>query len=272
MNFVDGYKEIGCYLQPVEDQVKTLQGFFPQLRSANLEIAKKLPPDGADGWIAIPRPECLGNTYIDQLFAIFSKSPLSCIDIIQKLRENNARRSASTLSGLKHLSAHQKGCDILIMPAQFGAQKKFSCIDAANSWTLKKNEFWFGVYEMAALLATHTIKFFMPSKFPDYFLLRGDEVRLSKWYAFDHSFVLHQNHEFEGTPGAQYAYWKGARERDYKGSSYAPNAPEEISKLHTTTISAAPIENYDPHARWVDGYEKNRRPRNIFQTPTGFVV
>lgn len=151
--YPEGYKPKG-----IADQLAQLRVLFPTVGRANIGILFDGPlPDGAEGWFAIPRWDCIASTYneaLDVVLATLAETrPFhNCRE--GQLGPNRLRRSDRTVEMRKKLIMEQNA-DILIVPAQFGKRHAGRSVRRARALMENTNEFGLGAFEVACMLLTH---------------------------------------------------------------------------------------------------------------------
>ena len=141
----------------ITEQTNILRRIFPDIGSADNEIADQPLPKGAEGWFAIPRWEKIAPTYNEAaqkvLAAIASRRNFHnyCEG---KLGAEYLRQSEQTVQMMwKTLGEQQKG-DILVVPAQFGLRHRGRSVRRARA-VFSANEFGLGSFAVGIMLLTH---------------------------------------------------------------------------------------------------------------------
>lgn len=146
-------------------QIDRLHEFFPELGNANQEILAQIesgelvPPQGAEGFFAIPHWSLIGTSYLGAIGRVAV--------LLQQLHSRHFQNSIKRQVGsgylleetrkVKAMEALQQAqnADILIIPAQFGARYNNVCANRALSEMKEGKEFGLGVYETGIMLLTH---------------------------------------------------------------------------------------------------------------------
>jgi hypothetical protein len=149
----------GYQLKPVSDQIARLKELFPELLTADVEIAnQRLPPD-AEGWFAIPRWEKIAPTYnaaLEKVFAFISQTRGGQFYNYREgnLGPNRLRQHTRTVAKWKKLGDQQAGHDILIVPAQFGLRHRGRSVRRSRE-VMSGSEFGLGAFAVGIMLLTH---------------------------------------------------------------------------------------------------------------------
>ncbi|MCD7805808.1 MAG: hypothetical protein LUH19_00525 [Lachnospiraceae bacterium] len=153
---------------PVEEQVALLKEMIPELKKADLTLAAGQMPEGAEGYFAIPRWDALADTYENALQRMFDLLyQYRYWDICEgerkgkffnyragRLSENYLRKNKRSQDMWRELCKEQPGCDILVVPAQFGLRHAGKTVRRVRE-TLAKNEFGLDTFAVGAMLLTH---------------------------------------------------------------------------------------------------------------------
>lgn len=146
----------GYCVHHISNQVGALREYFPELGTADEEIASDELPDGAEGWFAIPRWEKIAPTYgetVEKIFAAIA-SRRRFYNWREGQLEPNYLRQHERTGMLQTLIAQQSEHDILIVPAQFGLRHRGRSVRRARELFLP-NEFGLGAFEGGCMLLTH---------------------------------------------------------------------------------------------------------------------
>lgn len=148
--------------QPLNVQIEVLCKYFPQL-SPDLtlqfiqnELPKLTLPEGAEGWMAIPKWEKIATAY--------SEAVQKTLDAINSTRnfynyrsgeinENQLRMHPRTAHALDLLAEQQPG-DILIIAMQYGMLHRGQSVRRARE-LFNPNEFGLGSFALGCLALTH---------------------------------------------------------------------------------------------------------------------
>ena len=155
----NGYFSGYTHPEHISIQIDQIKKLFIDIGHADLEVAKRPLPEGAEGYFAIPRWEVLEDNYCSAVNMIF--------DVLKTVRDGKffnyrrgrltsdvLRQHERTVKAFKVLQDEQPGCDILIVPAQFGLRHAGRSMRRARSLFLS-NEFGLGAFHVAAMLITH---------------------------------------------------------------------------------------------------------------------
>ena len=141
----------------VSEQVKILQQHFRGIRYIDEGLTVQPLPYGAEGYFAIPRWEKMDSTYnqaVERVIMLLAASrPLFNYEESElgpdKLWQHKQKKKM-----LRKLASQQKGCDIIIVPAQCGLRHRNRSVQRAREVFLI-NEFGLGAYEVGIILLTH---------------------------------------------------------------------------------------------------------------------
>lgn len=142
---------------PIEEQVAKLQELFPGLKTANLDIAKGELPEGAGGWVAIPRWDKLASTYNEAVLLALDKLGKSRKFYNYRdgeLSEKYLRQNERTIQMWQTLCDQQPDCDILIVAVQWGKRHRGRSVRRARECFMA-NEFGLGIFATMAMLLVH---------------------------------------------------------------------------------------------------------------------
>jgi hypothetical protein len=143
--------------RPVEAQVTELRKLFPSLGSCNERLARKMLPEGAESWFAIPRWQKLAPTYNEAVEAMVealgSRRKLSN-RIIGKLSDKFLRQSERTKLAEIILSDQQPEHDLFVVAAQAGLLHRGSSARRTRV-SMAGNEFGLGAFAIGCMLLTH---------------------------------------------------------------------------------------------------------------------
>ncbi|MDD5037986.1 MAG: hypothetical protein PHN78_01530 [Dehalococcoidales bacterium] len=156
-NYPSGWK-----LKSVQEQRGILSDFFPDFTSKT-EIPASIP-EGGEGWLLIPKPSRIANTYNEALEIMLSLitqvRPAFLNSRNGKLGPAYLRLTEKTNHILTNLDRSTPG-DYLLLAIQCGLQHRAKPVSQARK-TFKKKEFGLGPFEIASLLLTH------PERLTDY--------------------------------------------------------------------------------------------------------
>jgi hypothetical protein len=153
----------GYQPKPVAEQITRLRELFPELGTADVEIASRELPPNAEGWFAIPRWEKIAPTYneaVEKVLALLSSTGNGKFNNWRerKLGPNRLRQHERTVAMLKKLGNQQIEHDILIVPAQFGLHHRGRSIHWARE-VFNASEFGLGAFAVGIMLLTHPERF-----------------------------------------------------------------------------------------------------------------
>lgn len=163
------YYPSGYQRQHVSDQIACLREMFPQLGTADADLADefgKIPPN-AEGLFAIPRWEKIAPTYsaaLEKVLALITqaRNGTTFWSYGSASFGPNLRQNARTAAMFQKLGEQQKGHDILIFPAQFGHNQRGRCSVRVVRRILESaenNEFGLGAFAVGIMLLTHPKRF-----------------------------------------------------------------------------------------------------------------
>jgi hypothetical protein len=141
---------------PVAEQVSRLRGLFPELGPADEIVVARALPDGAEGWLALPRWECLAPSYgeaVTRVVAALERTRPFRNRLSGELGEGLPRQTDRTTKMLAELLQRQKR-DVLLVPAQLGLRHRGRSARRAIEM-LAPGEFGLGALHVAAALLTH---------------------------------------------------------------------------------------------------------------------
>ena len=152
--YLSGYQPKG-----VADQIARLRELFPELGTADVEIANRELPPNAEGWFAIPRWDKIAPTYnaaVEKVLALISKARDGKFYNYREgnLGPNRLRQHERTVAVLKKLGDQQTEHDILIVPAQFGLRHRGRSVRRARE-VFNASEFGLGAFAVGIMLLTH---------------------------------------------------------------------------------------------------------------------
>lgn len=168
----------------ISNQVGALREYFPELGTADEEIASGELPDGAEGWFAIPRWEKISPTYgeaVEKVFAMIA-SRRQFYNWREGQLGPECLRQHERTGMLQTLIAQQSEHDILIVPAQFGLRHRGRSVRRAREVFLP-NEFGLDAFAVGCMLLTHPER--LVSYDDLYIDCAGDEYDLSADGQFD---------------------------------------------------------------------------------------
>lgn len=152
----------GWGLRPVQEQLAVLAGFFPQLNWA-ASVPASLP-EGAEGWLVVPKPSRIAESYCEALERVISclarSGPAFSNSRDGKLDSEYLRLTERTRQALDQLEGSTPG-DYLVLAVQCGLRYRPSSVSDARHM-LRGHEFGLGPFEVASLLLTH------PERLSDY--------------------------------------------------------------------------------------------------------
>ncbi len=149
--------------KPIPEQVEILRKIFPQLASASVDesFARVELPAGAEGYFAIPRWQIFAPTYCEALQIVLDAVKKDRGDKFSaRLKEGRhiapqyLRQHFENVEAFQKLEELQPGCDILVVPCQFGLEHIGRSIRRAREVMLK-TEFGLGAFAVGVMLLTH---------------------------------------------------------------------------------------------------------------------
>ncbi len=145
--------------KPVVEQVGILRQYFPRLTSHDECAAEYRLPPMADGWFVVPYWREIADTYGDACMRLmplieqtYGKTHREYT--LERFGEEAQRRSQRTTEMMDALRGFQRGCDMLIFPAQFGALHGGKSARRVSE-ILARTEFHLGLFEVGCMLLTH---------------------------------------------------------------------------------------------------------------------
>lgn len=152
----------GWCLSPVEEQVAILARVFPHL-TWQADIPRPLPGE-AEGWLVIPKPSSLAQTYNEalerMLSCLASSGPGLSSGCEGRLTSDYLRLTERSRQVLDQLEGSTPG-DYLVLAVQCGFRYRASSVSDARKM-FQGHEFGLGPFEIASLLLTH------PERLSDY--------------------------------------------------------------------------------------------------------
>ena len=155
------YEYVSGYRRPkaITGQVNALRRIFPDIGFANELLEQQPLPRHAEGWFAIPRWEAVAPTYSESvekvLAALAERCGGNCINYREgKLGDRYFRQTDATRAAFQKLGDEQKGCDILVLAAQFGLLHRGRSVRRARAM-MRFNEFGLGAFAVGIMLLTH---------------------------------------------------------------------------------------------------------------------
>jgi hypothetical protein len=181
--------------KPIDEQVKLLNGFFPNLGNVNEKLVEQPLPQDAEGYFAIPRWQKIAPTYGEALQKV--------LDLIKQTRDgkfynyregqlgsDRLRQHAKTAKVEVKLGQEQEGYDIFVVPCQFGIKHRGRSVRRARE-VFNASEFGLGAFAVACMVLTH------PERLRHYDDLwidcAGDEYDPRRNGSFDQAPVLYFN-------------------------------------------------------------------------------
>jgi hypothetical protein len=163
VEFLQGFRP-----KPVEEQLKRLREIIPSLASAKANEALAwcvLPPE-AEAYFVIPRWQVIAPTYgeaVDKILGLLDKYSYERMFNYRKdkLGPDYLRPFEPDLLMWNRLSEEQKGCDLLMVPAQFGLRHRGRSHRRFREVKLE-SEFGLGAFAVGCMLLTH------PERLRDY--------------------------------------------------------------------------------------------------------
>lgn len=158
LGYLSGYKPTSISAQvDVLRKLFSWIGFPDQELFERIENGETVPPDGAEGFFAIPHWSKVSGTYskaarkvISLLEKAYGTRFLTCIE--GRLGSEYLRETEHKVIMMNKLLAKQKA-GILIVPAQFGIRHRGRSVFGARA-SMNGTEFGLGVYEIGIMLLT----------------------------------------------------------------------------------------------------------------------
>jgi hypothetical protein len=152
--YLSGYQPKG-----IADQVARLKELFPELGTADVELASQPLPPNAEGCFAIPRWEKISETYneaVERVLAKISETRDGQFYNWRKgeLSPNRLRQHERTVTMFKKLGDQQTVHDILIVPAQFGLRHRGRSVRRTRE-VFNASEIGLGAFAVGIMLLTH---------------------------------------------------------------------------------------------------------------------
>lgn len=143
----------------VDEQLAALRGQFPELGGYDPEARATPVRSGAEGLFLVPRWERIAPTYGEALERAFAALRVANSGRFtnyrgRELGPGHLRRHPHAADAFARLAARQKGHDVLVVPAQFGARHRGRSIRRARE-VFRASEFGLGAFEVACMLLTH---------------------------------------------------------------------------------------------------------------------
>lgn len=156
-----GYPSGWC-LRALEEQLDVLRALFPELR-CEAQVPPHLP-EGAEGWLLVPKPQRIGNTYHEALETVLghlgeAQRPF-CNARQGELGPQHLRLTQHSLDVLDELDRCTPG-DYFLLAIQSGLRHRATSVADAQA-RFGRAEFGLGPLEIATLLLTH------PDRLGDY--------------------------------------------------------------------------------------------------------
>lgn len=153
--YLSGYKP-----KSIDEQIHRLQELFPHLETTNiLDVNRKTLPHGAEGWFAIPNWKKIAPTYneaveivVDMIKQTRGEKFYNCSD--GELGPERLRQTTKTTEAFQRLGVEQRGCSMLVVPAQFGIRHRGRSVRRARE-VFAYNEFGLGAFATGIMLLTH---------------------------------------------------------------------------------------------------------------------
>ena len=162
--YFSGYKPKG-----ITEQTNRLRELFPGLGFVNFDYQKKVesgeikPPDGTEGWFAIPNwqknEKIFGKTYSEAVcfvLALLKRARAGRFFNYHEgqITETQLRQSVESQKFWAALAEAQGNPDILIVPAQFGIRHRGRSVHEARE-VFALGEFGLGAFAIGIMILTH---------------------------------------------------------------------------------------------------------------------
>lgn len=144
----------------IDEQVRRLHALFPNLGSVFISpIGQWLPPDGVEGWFAIPRWQSIAPTYGEAVELVLNKIMETRGGKFRSFAQGvlgpqYLRQSTKTVQIFQNFGGQQQGHDILVIPAQFGLRHRGRSTRRARE-VMRSREFGLGAFAIGIMLLTH---------------------------------------------------------------------------------------------------------------------
>lgn len=153
-----GYRS-GYTPKSVAEQVKRLRELFPELGTANEQLAEQPLPPNAEGHFVIPRWEKIAPTYteaVEKVLELIEKTRNGKFTNYRKgrLGPQYLRQHARTVKMFERVGEQQKGHDMLVIPAQFGLRHRGRSVRRARE-VFTASECGLGAFAIGIMLLTH---------------------------------------------------------------------------------------------------------------------
>jgi len=153
--------------KPIAEQVAIIKRFFPELNGADEKLAEQSLLENAEGHFAIPRWQKVAPTYgeaVEKVFALLKKTRAGRFINYRggKLGSNYLRLIQKIAEAFEAYGKEQEGCDILIIPAQFGLRHAGRSVRRARE-VMPEREFGLDPFTIGIMLLTH------PERLMDYY-------------------------------------------------------------------------------------------------------
>ncbi len=156
---------------PIKEQVRILCKLIPWYRRlvvwvrkiltgkgyADLKLAERPLPEGAEGWFAVLRWQAIARTYGRAVVKVLKRLRSKDWHLLERTDEPMTRPLHETTRSIKfwrRLRKEQKGYDILIIAAQFGMLHRGESTCQTRNGFLD-NEFGLGTFAVRCMLLTH---------------------------------------------------------------------------------------------------------------------
>ena len=143
--------------RPISEQVRCVQGLFPNIGSANEQLVERPFPRIAEGYFAIPRWECVAPTYgeaVEIVLAMIASRRKFTNYRGGQLGAEYLRQHAKTVKMFQKLGDEQKDFGTLVVPAQFGLRHKGRSVRRARE-VFAESEFGLGAFAVGIMMLTH---------------------------------------------------------------------------------------------------------------------
>jgi hypothetical protein len=152
----------GWCLKTTPEQMAILSRYFPHL-TLEAESPASLPQE-AEGWLLVPKPSAIANTYgqaLEKLLSVLAGASSTFYNMREgKLGPGYLRLTEKTRQVLDKLERSTPG-DYLVLAIQCGLQHRARSVSQARQ-TFKEKEYGLGPFEIATSLLTH------PGRLSDY--------------------------------------------------------------------------------------------------------
>lgn len=150
--------------KPIRQQVALLADMFGLNPDPTFEMIDRISvlklPLRAEGLFAFPVWQEVGSTYgeaVKRVFTLIATERSFYNHISEELGENLLRQDNKSVRMVEEVRRRQDGCQILVVPAQFGRFHRGRSPRRAREISLE-NEFCLGTFAVGAMLLSHPVR------------------------------------------------------------------------------------------------------------------